>query len=350
MGYRVALMRFRNVVVAGMAHVLPDESVTSSQIEQRLAALYDRLGLREGRLELMTGIRERRFFAAGTRPSSVAARAGRAAMSSSGVERDRIGLLVHASVCRDFLEPSTASVVHHALELPASAQAYDLSNACLGFANAVTLAASQIECGAIPAALIVAAENGRALVDATIEELLARGTKQSLKQAFASLTIGAGGAAWVLAQRSLAPGAPSLLGSTAMADTTAVELCQGDHAFGTAGPLMQTDSEGLLHAGNALAARTFERFLEEQQWTRAMIQRVITHQVGVAHRRLLLDTLRLDKALDYPTVERLGNMGSVSLPLSFHEALERGFVGSGERVALLGIGSGLHCMMLAIQT
>ena len=29
------------------------------------------------------------------------------------------------------------------------------------------------------------------------------------------------------------------------------------------GPLMETDSEALLQAGNALAARTWERLLEE---------------------------------------------------------------------------------------
>jgi 3-oxoacyl-[acyl-carrier-protein] synthase-3 len=348
--YRTVLMRFREVVVAGQAHVLPEQVLGSSELEQRLEPLYKRLGLHVGRLELMTGIRERRFFAPHTRPSDVAARAGLAAIEASGISRGRIGLLIHASVCRDFLEPATASVVHHTLELPATALAFDLSNACLGFANAASLAAAQIESGALDAALVVAAEDGRALVDATVTELLERGTKQSLKAAFASLTIGAGGAAWLLARRSLAPQSPRLLASFALADTASVGLCQGDREHGALGPLMQTDSEGLLHAGNALAARTFEQFLNEVGWKAQDVQRVVTHQVGVAHRRLLLATLGLDESLDFPTVERLGNIGSVSLPLSFHQALQQGFVRDNERVALLGIGSGLHCMMLAIET
>ncbi|MBK8181164.1 MAG: 3-oxoacyl-ACP synthase III [Planctomycetes bacterium] len=342
-------MRFHQVALAGQAHVLPEERVPSEQLETRLLSLYERLGLRVGRLELMTGIRERRFFPAGTLPSSVAARAGRAALESSGIDPGRIGLLVHASVCRDFLEPSTASVVHRALELAPTAQAFDLSNACLGLANAAALAAAQIECGALEAALIVAAEDGRALVDETISRLLVGGDKAQLKRAFASLTIGAGGAAWVLGRVADFPQAPRLVGATALADTSAVELCQGDRPHGAAGPLMETDSEGLLQAGNALAARTFERFQAEHQWSRESVQRVVTHQVGVAHRRLLFETLGLDERLDYPTVERYGNMGSVSLPLSFHEAQEAGFVRPGERVALLGIGSGLHCMMLALK-
>ena len=61
------------------------------------------------------------------------------------------------------------------------------------------------------------------------------------------------------------------------------------------------------------------------------------------------ELFELDPAKDFPTVESLGNVGSVSLPLSFALALERGFVEPGQRVALLGIGSGLQCAMLGVE-
>ncbi|MGB1409251.1 deaminase, partial [Alloalcanivorax venustensis] len=41
-----------------------------------------------------------------------AARAGRDALERSGVDPARIGCLIHSSVCRGFMEPATASVVH----------------------------------------------------------------------------------------------------------------------------------------------------------------------------------------------------------------------------------------------
>src|SRR5688572_10579872 len=110
-------MRFENVRIAALAHVIPPETVTSEELEERLAPLYARLRLRSGRLELMTGIRERRFFPAGTKPSAIAAAAGARALAAADLDRARVGCLVHASVCRDFLEPATASVVHRALEL-----------------------------------------------------------------------------------------------------------------------------------------------------------------------------------------------------------------------------------------
>ena len=342
-------MRFDNVRIEALAHVLPDEVVTSEALEERLGAVYDRLRLHVGRLELMTGIRERRFFPPGTRPSAAAAAAGARALEVSGFDRGKIGCLVHAAVCRDFLEPATASVVHRALELPRDCAVFDLSNACLGVANGMAVVGGMIDRDEIEAGLVVAGENGRALVDRTIEDALANDSldRDGFKAAFASLTIGAGAAA-VLLTKAEGREERRLSGGVVRADTAHLDLCQGD-AAGMSGPLMSTDSEALLQAGNALAASTFGAFLEELGWMREDIDRYVTHQVGSAHRRLLLETLAVDPARDFPTVETLGNIGSVSLPLSLSMAVDAGHVRAGQRVALFGIGSGLHCMMLGCR-
>ena len=97
--------------------------------------------------------------------------------------------------------------------------------------------------------------------------------------------------------------------------------------------LMDTDSEALLHAGNDLAARTWAGLLEELGWGAQEVERVITHQVGAAHRRLLLETLGIDGERDYPTVDRLGNIGSVSLPITFDLAQRAGESGPMHHLA-----------------
>ncbi len=348
-------MRFENVCIEAFAHVLPERAVTSAEIEARLAPLYERLRLSPGRLEMMSGIRERRFFDPGTRPSAIAARAGSRALEKCAIDRDRIGCIVHAAVCRDFLEPATASVVHHALELPPRCIAFDLSNACLGFANAMAVTGAMIERGEIEAALVVSGEDGGPLVEATLSALLEnpRAGRAELKRAHASLTIGSAGAACVLAHRSLSGSPRRLVAGAALSDTQHHDLCHGGQEEGLSGPLMETDSEALLRAGNALAARTFEAFLGEVGWSRGDVQRVVTHQVGSVHRKLLFETLGLDPAIDFPTVETLGNTGSASLPVCFSMAEEAGFIRppgkNGQRVAMLGIGSGLACMMLGVE-
>jgi 3-oxoacyl-[acyl-carrier-protein] synthase-3 len=76
---------------------------------------------------------------------------------------------------------------------------------------------------------------------------------------------------------------------------------------------------------------------------------VICHQVGSAHRKTVLDTIGVPLERDFSTFETLGNIGTVSVPITAAIAEEQGFLASGDRVALLGIGSGLNCLMLGIQ-
>jgi len=343
-------MHFENVCIESLAVALPDEVVTSAAIEERLRPLYERLKLPFGRLELMTGIKSRRFWPAGTRPSEASAAAGRAVLAKSGLRADQVQLFIHAAVSRDMLEPATASFAHRLIGLPAGAQILDVSNACLGFMNALTLAAGLIESGQIGCALVVAGESGRPLVDGTIRTLLDRPwNRGEIKPYFANLTIGAGAAAAMVCHRSLVTGpAHRLLGGVARAATEHSQLCQGDSQSAEAFA-MQTDSEQLLLAGVALAGETWREFQKATGWTAESVNRFIGHQVGSAHRRKMYEALGLDLAKDYSTFETLGNMGSVSLPATLAGAVEAGAVRAGDRVALFGIGSGLNCLMLALE-
>ncbi|MGA0133696.1 MAG: 3-oxoacyl-ACP synthase III, partial [Opitutales bacterium] len=187
-------MRFGRTVICGLTAELPPEVWTSADLESRLAPLYARLRLPEGRLELMTGIRERRFWPSAVRPSAASAAAGRRAMAAAGTGPGDIDLLIHASVCRDRLEPSTAAYVHGLLGLGPQAQILDVSNACLGWLNAVVLAAGLVESGQIRRALVCAGEDGRPLVERTVRLLNedATLTRETIKPYFANLTIGAG--------------------------------------------------------------------------------------------------------------------------------------------------------------
>ncbi|MFM9114900.1 MAG: 3-oxoacyl-ACP synthase III, partial [Planctomycetota bacterium] len=147
-------MQYRKVCLESVGYALPEEIVTSAALEQRLSPLYERLRLPEGRLELMSGIRERRFWQPGTLPSSQSIVSGRRALEAAGIAPSEVGALLHASVCRDHLEPATACKVHHYLGLPSDCVVYDVSNACLGLLNGVVQIANMIELGQIRAGLV----------------------------------------------------------------------------------------------------------------------------------------------------------------------------------------------------
>ncbi len=346
-------MRFQHVCVETLCYRLPDEIVTSEDIERRLAPVYDRLGLPAGRLELMTGIRERRFFPPGTLPGHISAQTARDAVQASGLDPAHFGLLVHGSVCRDQLEPATASSVHHAAGLPQGAMVLDISNACLGLLNGCLLLANMIELGQVSAGLVVGTEIGRGLVEGTIESLLADDslTRQTIKPAFASLTIGSGSAAIVLCDRRLSRTGHRLLGGTVRSDTAAHQLCAGGIApeDDDNRPRMTTDSEALLHAGVELAAATWEQARDLLGWSNGSVDKTFTHQVGRVHRNLLYERLGIDPRKDFATIEFLGNTGATALPIAAALGAEQGHLEAGDKVAWLGIGSGLASVMLGIE-
>jgi 3-oxoacyl-[acyl-carrier-protein] synthase-3 len=112
---------------------------------------------------------------------------------------------------------------------------------------------------------------------------------------------------------------------------------------------MDTDASGVLEHGVELGSNTWERFLTNSGWRREDIDRVICHQVGAGHRREVLETIGVELNRDFSTFETLGNMGTVSVPVTAAMAAEAGFIQAGQRVGFLGIGSGLNCMMLGIH-
>ncbi len=340
-------MKYRQVFLEALGYTLPREVVTTDELEHRLAPIYERLGLPHGRLELMTGIRERRFFQAGTLPGRVSLASCEQAIQAAGIERHYIGALVHGSVCRDFLEPATACSVHNGLDLTPECLIYDVSNACLGILTGMIQVANMIELGQVRAGLIVGTESGRQLVENTIERLNEDQTlnRQNIKNLIASLTIGSGSVAVLLCDEELSRTKNRLTTATIQANTEHHKLCRsaGMETF------MHTDSEQLMKEGVATGAETFAHFLAQADWKRDDVDKTICHQVGVAHRKLLFEALGLDTSLDYSTFETLGNTGAAALPLTLALAAEAGHIEKNDRIALLGIGSGINCQMLAVE-
>ncbi len=343
-------MRFRHACIESLATVLPEETWTSAAIEERLRPLYERLKLPAGRLELMTGIKERRQWAAGTKPSDASAKAGQAVLQRSKFKPGQVETFIHCAVSRDMLEPATASFAHHKIGLGAACQIFDLSNACLGFLNGLVTLGAMIDSGQIKCGMVVAGENGRPLVEQTVQHLLtAPLNRNEIKPFFANLTIGSGAVAAIVCHEDLLPAGPKhrLLAGACLAATQHSELCRGDTSG--QGLQMETDSEQLLVAGVEVARETWQKFEQETGWNRATPDHIICHQVGSTHRRKLYETVGLDLAKDFSTFETLGNTGAAALPTALALAVDGGVVKPGHKAALLGIGSGINSLMLAVE-
>ena len=338
-------MLFDNVSILSVTSVDATHRLSSEEIEERLSPTLSKLGVPKGTLEQLTGIKARRVFDVDTMPSEGATMAARQAIEESGVDPQKLGILINTSVCRDYVEPSTACLVHGNLGLGPNCMNFDVGNACLAFLNGMEIASNMIERGLIDYALIVDGENSRFIIDTTIDRLNARAgevTEQEYRDAFATFTLGSGGAAMVLARRDLHPDAAQFRGGVSLAASEHSRLCYGqvDH--------MYTDTRALLKAGIMLAARTLAKARKELGWTLEDLNELVLHQVSKVHTEKLSQTLELDLAKIHAIFPEYGNVGPAAVPMVLATVTRNGRVNKGDRVALMGIGSGLNCAMAEV--
>ncbi|MCT4641558.1 MAG: 3-oxoacyl-ACP synthase III [Bacteriovoracaceae bacterium] len=339
---------FKNVVIDSYSYIDPKIFLTSEEFEAKLSSVYERLKLPFGRLELQTSIKSRGMWQSGTRPSDISSMAAKKLLKDNNIDPKSIDLLIHSSVCRDFLEPSTSSYIHNNLDLSPHCISYDLSNACLGFVNAMDLAAKQIEAGFIKKALIVTGENSGPLIEQTIKRLNEDTsiTRKSIKKFFANLTIGSAGCAFLLTHKDLSSSSITIDNSLSLTDSKSSNLCQGNGSIDNL--MMETDSTTLLHAGVELASKTWMDYKSNFNIDNDHFSHFITHQVGIAHTALLFDKLEIDINKNHYTFFKYGNTGSAAVPLTFIKAMENSKISKGQKVCLMGIGSGLHSIMMGI--
>lgn len=336
-------MHFQNVSVQSLAAIEPPIRLSSKDICRRLGPTLSRLGVEENVLEEKTGIVARRVWEDGTLPSDAATLAAEKALAEAGVDRDRVGLIINTSVCRDYLEPSTACIVHGNLGLGADCLNFDVGNACLAFMNGMDIAARMIERGEVEYALVVDGETSGPITEATIARLLDESASEAQFRAeFASLTLGSGAAAMVMANTDVADGGHRYTGSVTRSATRFNQLCRGQMEW------MQTDTRVLLEEGLKLAQQTFGAAVDAMGWEADKLDQFVIHQVSRVHTESLVKLLGLDPSKVHAIYPEFGNVGPASVPMTLARAVELEMVRSGDRVALMGIGSGLNCAMAEV--
>lgn len=336
-------MIFNNVSIAGLAHIDAPHILTSNEINVRLKPVLDRLGIKTDVLNDIAGISARRLWDAGLEASDVATLAARKALDDAGIRADQIGLLVNTSVSRDYLEPSTASIVCGNLGVSDNCQTFDIANACLAFINGMDVAGRMLERGEIDYALVVDGETANLVYEKTIERLNAPDiTADQFRDELAALTLGCGAVAMVMARRELVPDAPQYKGGVTRSATEWNKLCRGNL------DRMVTDTRMLLLEGMKLANKTFAAAKIAMGWAVDELDQFVIHQVSRPHTQAFIKAFGIDPKKVMTIFGEHGNIGPASVPIVLSKLKELGKLKKGDRIALLGIGSGLNCTMAEV--
>jgi acyl-CoA:acyl-CoA alkyltransferase len=369
-------MRYSRVYLEAIGYEMAPVVVSTRELENRIAPLYEALKIAPGQLELLTGISERRWWNKDYAVSQGAAVAAKKALAASNLKPSDIDMLIYAGVCRENLEPATACRVAAEVGVSSDASVFDLSNACLGVLNGIVEVANRIELGQARAGLVVSCETAREINEVVIDQMIETKSMDVFRPALATLTGGSGAVAVLVVDEELSSERRrQLLGGAnknapqhhalcrwgweniapkidKILHTEAGSLIKSAYEKGMkhiVTPFMQTDAGSVLKFGVELGNRTWATFASKLGWAVESLDKVICHQVGSMHRDTILKSLGIPLHKEFSTFEYLGNIGTVSLPMTAALAEERGFLKPGDRVGFMGIGSGLNCMMLGLR-
>lgn len=337
-------MPSRNVTIEALAYELPPHRITSASIEKQVSDTMDRLGLEPGRLERLTGIRERRLWDPGMEPGEAATLAARKVLDITGIDPKKIGCLINTSVSRNYVEPSIACSIHDNLKLSPHCLNYDVANACLGFVNGMNNIILMIEAGLIDYGLVVDGETARLAIESTIKRLQAPdATLETFYNNFATLTLGSGAVAMLLGRKDLSQNGHAVNDSVSLAATQYNKLCLGRMDD------MHTHAHALLVAGVKLAADTWKLARETlENWSDETIDLYAPHQVSLRHTAAVCEMAGITMEKMHLNLYTCGNIGPAAMPITLAMADEAGRLETGNHVGVLGIGSGLNCTMMSV--
>jgi acyl-CoA:acyl-CoA alkyltransferase len=151
--------------------------------------------------------------------------------------------------------------------------------------------------------------------------------------------LGSGAVAMVLGRADRHPEGHRLVGAVSRAGTEHHGLCIGDN------DMMRTDLKGLLDAGLQLSEDLWNESAPDFGWDEGISSYVI-HQISQVHTDALCERLHIDPARLPKTFPLYGNIGPASVPFTLAAEVDR--IEDGDRVLLMGIGSGLNASVLEI--
>ncbi len=311
--------------IFGTGSYLPPKVVTNDDLAQSLDTSDEWIYTH-------TGIHARHVAEADDCTSTMAAKAGRAAIEASGLDASEIGLVIVATSTPDYNTfPSTACLVQNALGLK-ECGAYDLQAACAGFIYALEQARGWATLHPEKKALVVGAETLTRVVD--------------WHDRASCILFGDGAGAVVLGDDGTGDKVKTL--SVLGADGSGFAFISREGGTRIAPAPGQVPIPHMTLQGRPVfnfAVRTMDAVIMQlcvqAGITPVELDRIFAHQANGR----IIDAVsrRMDLALSkfYMNIETTGNTSAASIPVAIDEAIRKGDLRDGMKIVLVGFGAGL---------
>jgi len=310
------------VEIAGIGKFVPETVITNSDLEKIVDTSDEWIRKR-------TGISERHVVT-DEKAIDMAVEATKRALSSAGIDASIIGLIVGCTITSEQITPAMASYV--AKQIGVDCATMDISAGCTGFVTALITVASMMDTLGVDTAVVVASEALSKIADWTDRSTC--------------VLFGDGAGAVVLKRSDIQRmHCPVLSGKQ---DNDNVLYYNKDDRETPFSKGVDTSMQYLRMNGREVftyAVAAVEDTLREMKQLCAdkPYTKVIMHQANEKIIDYVVRSFDMEREQYFINISNYGNTSSASIPIALCDACEQGWLQKGDRVALVGFGSGLSC-------
>ena len=282
-----------------------------------------------------SGIGARHFAATDETTSDMACIAGKRAIEAAGIDRNKIDLIIVATMTPDMPFPSTACLVQSKLGLP-NVTTFDMQAACSGFVYGLSVANSMLLSGNFKNALVIGAEKMSGILD--------------FEDRTTCVLFGDGAGAAVLSATHTAEKV-GILGALGGADGSDPSLLQ-QPGGGSAMPatnesiasrqhFLKMNGKEIFKSAVRVMGQASTDIIEQMGYSPEDLNLVIPHQANMRIIESLAKRLAIPMEKFHNNLDRYGNTSAASVPIALDEAYRAGRIQSGDLVLLVAFGAGL---------
>ncbi len=296
-------------------------------------------------IERTTGNIDRVYAPAGTVPSDLAVAAVCDLVKRTGLDLKTVDTLIFASTDMDMMEPATANIIQERLGMKV-VNAFDVSNACNSFLQAINVCNSFLATGAARRCIVCSGELGSIVCNREVADV------RELRLKMGGLTLGDAGAAMLI---EAAEGEVGISEINLMSFGEHWQLCHVPEREdwrangGALNPWFYLDMSALAKIARSYSLRYFQEYedIRKSEFGEASFDQsldfFVPHQIS---RKLIEDVsiqeMKMDPRKVTITADHYGNTASTAIPLALRWLMDQGKLelGSGQECFLYGAASG----------
>lgn len=312
----------RYTKIFGTGSYVPDKIITNEEMTKFVDTSDEWIVSR-------TGIKERRIV---TDQSTLdlAEIAARRAIESSDIDKDKIDLIIVATVTSDYAFPAVSNLLQSRLGLD-NVMAFDINAACSGFLFAMQIADKMIKSGSYNYALIVGAE-----VLSRLTDWRDRNTCVLFGDGAGAMVIGKSKTNNIKDILAASKGDTDFLlfsKNPEIKDPYTNNISSQDH--------IHMKGSEVFKFATRIMPKTIKKLLERNKLNIEEVNYIVAHQANLR----IIDKSARDLGIDmdkmFINIDKYGNTSAASVPIAIDEAIKNGKIKRNDLFLTVAFGGGL---------